>query len=231
MAPTTAPDLLYHYTSRAAVIGILERGFAYMPCDRLLLAAFFGRNRPFMGDPQNYGMVCFTEAPPKQARAVRKKGDHFLAMRAEWARDKGVRKVRYFGPYDTWRLRRQFMAALKEMTAMIAYPDDEGLKLAYRNKAFAALLGASKYAELLDLYEYSQTWRDRGQREWRITQKLPFYDLPSGQLPSPEGWGMLHYLRFNADDVAFIGCPTARAEEVRNALPMFARSIQIQEFS
>ena len=68
------PEALIHFTTRPAVLGILDKGFAFIPCDRRLLDDLFGKNRPFVGDPQNFGMICFTDAPLSETREVRKKG-------------------------------------------------------------------------------------------------------------------------------------------------------------
>lgn len=190
-----------------------------MPCDRHLLEEFWGEMAPLVGDPQNFGMVCFTEAPPAEAKAVRKKGDHFLAMKGAWARANKVRKVRYYNHRNTQSIRQRAKVGLDEMKAAIRSPDDMGLKIAYRNKGFASFLGAPTHSAILEEYEYSQTWRDAEQREWRITQSLPMEGLRPRELPSAVGWGQLRYLRFTVNDVAFLGCPAGSEQALRDTLP------------
>jgi hypothetical protein len=214
------PVTLTHFTSMEGFLGILRSGFAFLPCSRELLDDLFGTRRSFVGDPQNYGMVCFTDASIEKASAVRKKGNYCIAMHERWAAEKGARKVEYIGPFRTFCFRQSVRAALKEIQRTIKSPDDEGLKLAFRNKQFAELLGATQYAQVLDRYEFCQTWRDRKQREWRISQKLPFYDRPERALPSTDGWsGLLQYLSFGTKDVVFLGCPEDEERRLRPLLP------------
>ena len=64
-------------------------------------------------------------------------------------------------------------------------------------------MGAPEYAEILDEYEYFQTSRDKAQREWRITQKLPFYNFQPGQVPSSKRWGRLYFRKIEPQDIKF----------------------------
>lgn len=220
---------LIHFTGKSALIGILKTGFALMPCDRRLLDDLFGTNRPFEGDPQNFGMVCFTEAPLNKSKEIRKKGDYGIAVKMEWALDKGIRKVKYLGRSETHLLREKYKRAIRQMQNAIRFPDDEGLKLAFKNKEFAAFLGAPAYAALLDEYEYSQTLRDEKQMEWRITQHHPFYNAEPGVVPSAEGWGgILFYVKFDLQDVAYLVSPSGKHKELRRDLPRKFRQLEIR---
>lgn len=213
-------DTLTHFTSRAGLLGILENGFAIKPCDRLLIDHFFGTDRPFVGDAQNFGMVCFTEAPLDNAGVVRRKGDYALVLSRKWAISNRACKVEYLSAKAASKFRPRMLAAIKEVEAAMLFPGDDFWRLAYRNKEFAHSIGAKKYALLLDKYEYCQISDDAGQREWRITQKRPFYNLSSKELPSPEGWGkMMFFLPFTVEDVVCLACPAGAKDGLVEALP------------
>ena len=219
---------LIHFTSKDGLCGILENGFALLPCDRALLDDLFGRNRPFEGDPQNFGMVCFSEALLEKSAPVRKKGNYGIAVKFDWAEENGIRKVQYISRLKAFRLQRRFRKAVETLKSRIGYPEDEGLKLAFKNKEFAAFMGAPEYTEILDEYEYFQTSRDKAQREWRITQKLPFYNLQPGQVPSGKRWGRLYFRKIEPQDIKFLVCPTGHEAATRNFIPNRYRCLEIK---
>lgn len=223
-----APQLI-HFTREEGLIGILHNGFALMPCDRLLLDDLFGGERPFKGDPQNFGMVCFTDAPFNKAGPVRKKGDYGIAVKFAWAEQHGVRKVRYISRLYAWFMRFRFRKEMEHLSQQIDFPKDEGLKLAYKNKEFAAFMGAPGYGAALDDYEFMQTVRDKKQREWRITQPLPFDNSMPGEIPSPEGWGFLYFKKLEASDIEFLMCPTGKTKYILDKVPEQFRSLKIVE--
>ena len=123
MSSENTPKLI-HFTSEAGFIGILTNGFALLPCDRRLLDDLFGTRRPFTGDPRNFGMVCFTDAPPSDAGPVRKKGDYGISMKFEWAVLHGARKVQYVGRLRAWMVRHRFRREMNQLPQQIDFPDD-----------------------------------------------------------------------------------------------------------
>ena len=223
---------LIHFTDERGVAGILANGFALMPCDRLLLDDLFGSNRPFAGDPQNFGMVCFTEASLEDAGPVRKKGDYGIAVKFEWAEKHGARKVQYVGKAAAWVLRFKFRYQARLLTQKIGSPCDKGMALAYENKEFAGLLGAQGYQALLERYEYMQTARDRLQREWRITQKYPFQGVRPKEVPNEDGWsGLLRYKKIRNEDVEFLICPIGMRDNFLKCIPDEFRTLDIVELN
>lgn len=118
---------------------------------------------------------------------------------------------------------------MEHLSGQIESPDDEGLKLAYRNKEFAAFMGAPGYSAALEEYEFMQTVCDKSQREWRITQHLPFYSLQPKQVPNPKGWGHLYFKKFDVSDVEFLICPSGKAKVILGKIPKGFRSVRLVE--
>ncbi|MGE0254780.1 MAG: hypothetical protein AB7N54_03480 [Alphaproteobacteria bacterium] len=225
------PAELLHFTSKDGLLGIVAHGFALQPCDRRLLDDLFGADRPFSGDAQNFGMVCFTEASLHDSAEVRKKGNFAIAMKSVWAVANDVRKVTYVSREEAQASHDAVRCAMDDLTRRIEHPDDEAIKFAYKNKDFAQWLGASKYANILAEYEYMQTTDDLAQREWRVTQHLPFYNQPPRTVPSPEGWGgLLFFKKFQPQDVAFFACHASEVDSLHASLPAEFRSVAIRTF-
>jgi hypothetical protein len=182
-------------------------------------------------EPQQFGMISFTELDPKQARDhASTYGPFGVVVSDSWARAKGAERVIYVddvGPaFDAWR--SLFRAGYRDLTSRIKHPDDAGWLMAFENKAVAgAVAGSVLWAALLQIYEYMQSAEDSAEREWRIVNPLPNYSVSDysrkeaiRQASPPEGWAQhLNVVRVARGDVGALLCPRTERDRLVGALP------------
>lgn len=230
--------LLTHYTrSIQAVCGILQNGFAWVPNRRGLISSLVPSHSFGSREPQQFGMISFTELEPSEGSFHRDNfGDFGISVSDLWAQRNNAQKVIYVdqeGPVFE-ALRRLFQCGYQQVTSAITYPDDGGLRMAYTNKFMARAVGAPVWESLLQLYEYLEPIEHSGQQEWRIVDPRPVYGLPESvpeviaAVSPPRGWAQFtHVVRMKPADVLRFVCPACHQEELRASIPEEYRNAPI----
>lgn len=119
---------LTHYTNRiSAIPKILSNGFAWVPNRRHLIHLLVPDHDFSKREPQQFGMVSFTELAPKEAnKHCEVFGNYGITVSEAWARSQKTQKVMYIdktGPvFDA--LAAIFQVGYKDLTAKIRFPDD-----------------------------------------------------------------------------------------------------------
>jgi hypothetical protein len=192
--------VLTHYTKTPdAVANILKHGFAWFPNRRHLTELLIPDRDFSKREPQQFGMISFTELEPASADPHRRQfGTFGIEVSERWTAENGVQRVIYVderGPL-TDALRVLFGIGYADVTRRIEqHPNDAGWLMAYENKhAAGAVAGSSLWAHLLQLWEYLEPAFSAPQREWRIVTPYPFYSLSEdkakaiAQVSPPQNW-------------------------------------------
>jgi hypothetical protein len=169
--------MITHYTHTAeAVANILMHGFAWLPNRRKLAELLVPWHDFLKREPQQFGMVSFTENQPAYAKAHCEEFGYFgIVVTEEWAIQKRAQRVIYVeanGPAtDAWR--NLFALGYGDLQSRIKYSDDGAWLMAYENKAAAsAIAGSALWANLLQIWEYMEPASVSQQREWRVVKPL-----------------------------------------------------------
>ena len=152
---------LTHYTNDiSAILGILSNGFAWVPNKRRLIHLLVPDHDFSEREPQQFGMVSFTELAPKEAKKHYEMfGNYGITVSEAWARSHKVQKVVYIdktGPVID-ALAAIFQIGYKDLTAKIRFPDDAGWEIAYTNKVMGGVVGSSLWVNSLQLYDVEPT--------------------------------------------------------------------------
>jgi hypothetical protein len=223
--------MLTHYTSSfEALAGILKNGFAWVPNRRDLMPLLVPEHDFSKREPQQFGMISFTELDPEHADPHTSIFGPFGVVVSEgWASANRAERVIYIesaGPaLDAWR--SLFRIGYRDVTARIKYPDDAAWLMSFENKAMAgAVAGSTLWAALLQLYEYMESADFVGEREWRIVHPHPYYSLSDSkdeviqQVSSPQGWAQsFNVVRISPREVEAFICPTSEYQTLQHALP------------
>lgn len=233
--------MLTHYTSTSyALVNILTHGFAWFPNRRHLTRLLIPEHDFTKREPQQFGMISFTEMQPEEAEAHREQfGSYGIIVSGAWSGRNAALPVIYvneFGPL-TEALKAIFDIGYKDVTARIRYPGDEGWLMAYENKfAAGAIAGSRLWANLLQLWEYMEPEGNSNQREYRIVNPDPFYSLSTDKaeviksVSPPEGWGKhTRVLAIQRADVVALVCPAGERRKLRAILPSEYVDVQIRE--
>lgn len=223
--------MLTHYTnSIEALLGILTNGFAFAPNRRNLMPLLVPEHDFSRREPQQFGMISFTELEPDHAGTLSQSfGPFGVVVSEEWARAHRAERVIYVeddGPaLDAWR--SLFAIGYQDVTARIEHPDDAAWLMSFENKAMAgAVAGSALWAALLQLYEYMESAGNSAQREWRIVHPHPYYSLSDSkdevirQVSPPQGWAQsLNVVRVSRGDMEALVCPRSKYGSLQRALP------------
>lgn len=234
--------MLTHYTNEIKnLVNILNYGFAWGNSRRnldVVLPPFHDYN---IREPQQFGIVSFTELRPEEVKEHRNKfGKYGIVVSDSWAVQQNAQRVIYVEQEGlvTGALRSIFKIGYDDCKSRIEYPDDTAWTMAYENKAVAgAVVGASLWANLLQLYEYMENAVSAAEREWRIVNPDPYYNLAGNRteeivdnVSPPQGWGIYtNVLKFEPKDVREIICPKSDIEKLRKKLPEEYSKIDITE--
>jgi hypothetical protein len=223
--------MLTHYTaSIKALVGILNNGFAWVPNRRNLMPLLLPEHDFSRREPQQFGMISFTELEPEHAGSHASVfGPFGVVVSDGWAAANRAERVIYIerdGPtLDAWR--SLFRVGYRDVTAGIKYPDDAAWLMSFENKSVAgAVAGATLWAALLQLYEYMEPADSAAQREWRIVHPHPYYSLSDlkeeviRQVSPPQGWAkLLNVVRISPPDVEALISPRSEYLSLQHALP------------
>ena len=218
-----------HYTSEIATVrNILTNGFAWIPNKRDLITNLLPFHDFKEREPQQFGMISFTDLPPEAAHGVRTKfGNYGIVISQGWASSNNIQKVNYVdtnGPIFE-ALRWLFKYGYDDLVKRSLNREGEVSQMAFTNKARAAVAGGILYAKLLELYEYLEPIEHLYQQEWRIVHPLPLYGYKEtkqeiiNNASPPKGWGkFLHVITLTSDDVIGFVCPAKDKEILQIAL-------------
>lgn len=223
--------MLTHYSDRIeALVGILTNGFAWVPNRRNLMPLLVPQHDFSRREPQQFGMISFTELEPAHARDHASTfGPFGVVVSEEWAYANQAERVIYVrndGPaLDAWR--SLFAVGYRDLTSRIEYPDDAAWLMSFENKAMAGAVAASTlWVALLQLYEYIESADFAGEREWRIVHPHPHYSLTDSkdeiirQISPPRGWAQfLNVVCVSRRDVEALVCPRREYGILRDSLP------------
>ena len=223
--------MLTHYTDSVdAVVGILTNGFAWVPNRRDLMPLLVPEHDFSRREPQQFGMVSFTELETEHAGAHTACFGRFgIVVTEEWARANRAERVIYVekeGPaYEVWR--SLFAVGFRDVKSRIEYPDDAAWLMSFENKAAAgAIAGSRIWATLLQLYEYMESAEFSSEREWRIVNPDPDYSLSQSksevirQVSPPQGWAQKKNLvPVSHRDVEAFVCPRNEYGRLLDSLP------------
>src|SRR5260370_34562109 len=190
-------DGLTHYTgSIEAVVNILSKGFAWVPNKRNLVQNLLPALDFSEREPQEFGMISFTDRDPPALDHIGKFGEFGIVVSHAWARSQMAQRVLYVseeGPVPI-ALHWLFTAGYEQLKAEIKYPSDAAAQMAFTNKTMAGVQGGALWSNLLTLYEYMEPADHAYQSEWRIVHTHPLYGYPSSKreiiqsVSPPTGW-------------------------------------------
>lgn len=235
--------MLTHYTRNAGAVGnILAHGFAWLPNRRKLAHVLIPGHDFSRREPQQFGMISFTETEPPHVAAHSELFGHYgIVVSEAWATQKTAQRVIYVeeaGPV-TEALKILFALGYADVTRKIKYPDDGGWLMAYENKvAASAIAGSTVWAHLLQLWEYLEPAASATQREWRVVNSEPFYSLSEDKVEAiahvspPQNWAKFtNVVPIPRSDVVALVCRANDRQELRAHLPPQYEDITIIETS
>lgn len=232
---------LTHYTRDVETVAkILTNGFAWMPNQRQLIADLVPSHDFSVREPQEFGMVSFTELAPECALKHRVLfGSYGIVVSSEWAQRHGAQRVLYIDRSGSVfeALSWLFQNAHEQLTARIRHPADTALQMAYTNKAMAGVVGGVMWANLLQMYEYLEPVENSYQAEWRIAHPYPLYGYGSTRdeviknVSPPEGWAKhVNVISVEPQDIERFICPAGAEAELRASLPNIYRDKSISVY-
>ncbi|MFZ3084616.1 hypothetical protein [Rhodoferax ferrireducens] len=233
--------MLTHYTRNATAVGsILTHGFAWLPNRRKLAHVLIPGHDFSRREPQQFGMISFTEIEPPHAEVHCDTFGHYgIVVSEAWAAPKKAQRVIYVeetGPV-TETLKLLFAIGYADVTSKIEYPDDGGWQMAYENKAAAsAIAGSTMWAHLLQLWEYLEPAASAAQREWRIVNTEPFYSLSENkaeaiaQVSPPQNWAKFtNVVPIPRSEVIALVCRSRDKQSLRANIPPAYQDVTIIE--
>jgi hypothetical protein len=233
--------MLTHYTKTIAAVGnILANGFAWVPNTRKLTKLLLPKRNWGNREPQQFGMISFTELQPEAARAHRAKYGAFgIVVNEAWAKQRGAQRVIYVsesGPL-TNALQKIYDIGYQDLKARIEYPEDGAWQMSYENKAMAsAVAGAALWSELLSVWEFLEPESSYAEQEWRMVNALPDYSLvgPTSDIIAavspPLNWARwTRLVSVTPHDVEAFVCPAPLVSAFHASLPEEFQRAQIVE--
>lgn len=233
--------ILTHYTRTLdGVAGILENGFAWAPLPRNLIQDLVPSHDWSATEPQQYGLISFTEQPvPALRRHLETFGRYGIQVAPDWAQRQSATRVTYLerrGPlFDA--LKGLFAIGYANVKKGIRYPEDGLWNMACVYKSAAAALASPFWAHLLTVYEYLEPAENSYQCEWRVVHPTGVGNLSRDtsdrirNVSPPTGWGKyLHVLPVRPADIHGFVCPVADREHFIARLPSGYRNKTIATY-
>lgn len=231
-----------HFTSEISTVEkILKNGFAWVPNKRNLIQTFIKEHDFLEREPQEFGMISFTEQEPAHAKNHREVfGQYGIVMADRWVSENKLQKVIYVdeqGPIHE-ALTELFKIGYYDLKEKIPHPEDGVFNMSYTNKAMSSIVpGATCWYNLLQLYEYMEPMCNSYQQEWRLVNKDPLYGFKDTKkeiienVSPPVGWAsVVHVYPFEPIDVAGFACPIGEEEKLYDVLPNEYKSHSIAAF-
>ncbi len=233
--------MLTHYTRTAEAVGnILTHGFGWFPNPRRLTHLLMPLHDFSKREPQQFGMISFTENDSHHAKAHCEEFGFFgIVVSDKWATEKNAQRVIYIEEHGpaTEACRNLFAIGYRDVQQRIKYPDDGGWLMAYENKAAAsAIAGSALWANLLQVWEYMEPAYVAQEREWRIVNPEPDYSLSESkseairQISPPQNWPRFtNLVPIPRIEVEALICPPSRVPELTTFLPESYKNVTILE--
>lgn len=230
-----------HYTGEVETVRkILKNGFAWVPNRRGLISDLLPYQDFTEREPQQFGMISFTELPPEAAQGPRHAfGKYGIVVAKEWAFSHNIQKVIYVatgGPVFE-AMRWIFQYAYGDLLKRSLNREGEVTPMAFTNKARAAVAGGTLYAKLLEIYKYMEPIKHSYQQEWRIVHPMPLYGYGETKqeiiknVTPPRGWAkFVHVLTITPTDVIGFICPTTERDIFQGALDRLYKDKHIYTF-
>lgn len=231
--------MLTHYTKTIdAIQGILLHGFAWVPNRRKLGSLLLPQRDWDRREPQQFGMVSFTEINPSEAENHRVKYGQFgIVVSEDWGKARGAQRVIYVpesGPF-TLALQKIYDIGFRDLQARIDYPDDAAWQMAFENKSMASsIAGAELWGSLLSLWEYLEPEESSVEREWRIVNELPDYSLEGdtknviAAVSPPVNWAKVtRVVPIKLAEIEAFVCPESLVFQFRDGLPTEYQNVPI----
>lgn len=226
--------LLFHYTRSAEnVASILQNGFMMVPNRRNLIRRLLPDDGFVTREPQQFGMVSFTELRRDGATSHRERfGEFAIGVSWTWAAQHRAQRVLYLGDGPVLHaFAWLFQYSRQELAANFTESPIEAVLV---NRA-AASIYSQAFSHLLTLYEFMEPDSNSSQIEWRIVNPLPQYHrledwvaLMSTLLSQARrGLGTL---RLEPSDVEVLVCPKREMETLRSLLPSDFKETPILAF-
>jgi len=225
---------LIHYTSSIdTVVSILQQGFLLVPNKRNLIKSFLPSYPIKDREPQEFGMVSFTELPLEAAQSHREQfGEFGIAVSWGWALANGGHRVLYISDQGlVFEVFKWFFELAEQEMKSLTLKGNQ--KVMYENKAVAGAYRAQIYANLLTLYEYMEPARSSSQVEWRIVNKIPLYlsgcsksEQIAELLTAAKAW-KIGVVKVVPNDIEMIVCPVNHVHELRGAIPRGFQTVPI----
>ena len=223
------PPLTHYTSSLHALQGICTYGFAWVQNSRRLSETLLGHRDSWRREPQQFGMVSFTElAPCETANHLRRFGQFGIVVSEQWAVKNNAQRVFYVpetGP-QVEALRLLFSAGLQELEQKLPTAERQW-PMPFENRAVAATIaGASLWRTLLTLWEYFEPEESAAQREWRVVNPEPDYSVfgtkaeTIAAVSPPMNWAKhTRVVPIQPREVVAFVCPQSLVESTRIALP------------
>jgi len=230
---------LTHFTNTAAAVGnILEHGFAWMRNDREVIRYLLPGVDFSKREPQSFGQICFTENQREINRDHTKFfGSFGIEVKWEWARCNNVQPVIYIpqeGPLLE-AFKSLFKQAYQKAKAEEKYPNDKARQMWETSAAMAGVQGVALYANLLTLYQYMEPARYSGEREWRITNPDPNYNISQdldetlAAVSPPHAWAQhLNVVKVVPEDIVNISCEKQALGELLATIPKEFKDVPVK---
>lgn len=224
-------NCLVHYTKTPdSVRSILQHGFILFPNPRGLINLLLSTDGFKQREPQQFGMVSFTEIPFEYAGVHSEHfGEYGIMVSWEWAQKHAAQRVIYIGEGPVLSaMQWMFQRAKQELEVNCPGPLGEPI---LRNKVLAGLYG-QLYHHLLTVYEYMENERNSSQAEWRIVNPIPYHHetldriklLPKLLKLARQGIGTV---RIPPQDVRAVVCPKSKVKKVQKSLPAEYQGIPV----
>jgi hypothetical protein len=227
---------LVHYTKTPQVVSaILRAGFLLVPNRRDLIQRLI-RTREFISrEPQQFGMVSFTELRVEDATGHRETfGEYGIVMSWEWVIEHAAQRVMYIGEgsvLQTFSWLFEFATQELERNSGDKAPQFAGFS------KVAAGAYSQLYMHLLTLYEFMEPERNSSQVEWRIVNTLPHsVDLSDREammrklIAEASTWNT-GTVKVEAEDIVMIVAPLKHIEELRGQIPASFRGVPIVPYT
>jgi hypothetical protein len=232
---------LTHYTrTREAVANILRHGFAWVPNKRRLIQKLVPHHDYSEREPQQFGMISFTDADVPSPRKHRETFGQFgIVVSPKWARLHRAQRVLYIaedGPlFESFR--SLFDSGYEQLHRGIRFPGDGAARMAFTNKNMASVQGGSLWSNLLTLYEYMEPVENAYQSEWRIVNPMPLYGYAHTtaeviqEVSPPRNWAQhVSVLKFSGDAILGFVCPRGEETALNQVLPSAFQSKPLHLF-
>jgi len=231
-----------HFTQNPATVeNILKHGFAWVPNKRNLIQTLIDGHDFSQREPQEFGMISFTELESENAERHRRDFGQFgIVMTEEWVNRNNLQKVIYIdenGPVHE-ALSELFKIGYRDLKTRIKQRDNNDSDMPFTNKQMAAsIYGAKLWYNLLQLYEFLEPICNSYQHEWRLVQKDPLYGYKETKkgiienVSPPKGWAnVINVVKFNTKDVLGFVCPFEQKEKLLEVFPIEYKSHKISTF-